>query len=356
MGKEYVDEVNYNNNKKLDEILTTLPYYAKTYFRSIQDSKSSRTLLEYARDLQRFFNYVQNLDVFKDINVLSAPASETLGLLEREDFLDYYDSLRYYTDKSGNHLSKPETLARKSSSLKSFFSFLFKDNYIDRNLSEVLPSSDVKRHNIVTLDYDEIERLSMAIRDVNGMSKNELQKHNLVEKRDLAIVALLLGTGIRVSELVGINLKDIDFKNARISVIRKGGNADEVYFGEDVEGTLQDYIKHGRPALLHKLPDSEKDKQDALFVSWSGKRLSVRSVQDLIKKYGDKAGISAEKHLSPHKFRKTFGTVVLEETGDIAAVADALGHSSIETTKRHYARTAESAKRKVAKVAPKLQK
>ncbi len=354
MGKEYVDDINYINGKKLDEILDTLPYYVKTYFRTIKSSKSSRTLLEYGRDLQRFFNYLQELEVFRDKDIKTLAASETLGKLEREDFLDYYDSLRYFSNKSGQHLSKPETLARKSSSLKSFFSFLFKDNFIDRNLSEVLPSVEVKRHNIVTLDTDEISRLSQAITDTTGMNENELQKHNLVEKRDLSIVALLLGTGIRVSELVGINLKDIDFKNARISVIRKGGNADEVYFGDDVEARLLDYINEGRGPLLHKLSDSEKEKQDALFVSWSGKRLAVRSIQDLIKKYGQKAGISAEKHLSPHKFRKTFGTIVLEETGDIAAVADALGHSSIETTKRHYARTAESAKRKVAKVAPKL--
>ena len=184
------------------------------------------------------------------------------------------------------------------------------------------------------------------------MDNNALQKHNKVELRDLAIITLFLGTGIRVSELVGIDLRDVDFRMARIYIRRKGGNYDEVYFGTDVERVLLDYIENCRPYLF-----SEEDPSPALFLSMKHSRMTPRAIQIMIKNYANKAGISEAKALSPHKFRKTAGThVYMQSGGDLLLTANFLGHKNIETTRKHYTKLNEQYKRKASQFTEELVK
>ena len=160
--------------------------------------------------------------------------------------------------------------------------------------------------------------------------------------RDLAILTLFLDTGIRVSELVGINIDDIDFSLNGFLVTRKGGNQAILYFPDEVAEVLRDYLK----VRLNISP--LEGHEDALFLSLQRKRISVRAVQVMVKKYATLAA-PLKKHLSPHKLRSTFGTNLYHETGDIYLVADVLGHSDVNTTRRHYAAMSDERRRMAAR-------
>ena len=170
------------------------------------------------------------------------------------------------------------------------------------------------------------------------------QKRVFYEKtkeRDLAIVTLLLGTGIRVSECVGLDLKDVDFKNNGITVTRKGGNQMVVYFGDEVAGALENYITGDREAAT---PLSGHEQ--ALFLSTQRKRMGVQAVENMVKKYARQ--VTPNKKITPHKLRSTYGTSLYKETGDIYLVADVLGHKDVNTTKKHYAAIDDNRRRKAA--------
>lgn len=155
----------------------------------------------------------------------------------------------------------------------------------------------------------------------------------------------MLGTGIRVSECVGLNLNDIDLKNDGIRVHRKGGKEVTVYFSDELESLLLSYLAE------RKHMETAKGHEEALFISLQMKRISVRSVEKLVKKYAK--AVAPLKKITPHKLRSTYGTNLYRETGDIYLVADVLGHSDVNTTKKHYA-ALEDDRRKKARNAVKL--
>jgi site-specific recombinase XerD len=159
----------------------------------------------------------------------------------------------------------------------------------------------------------------------------------------VALLTLLLGTGIRVSECVGLNLEDIDNKNRTLRVIRKGGNEALVYYGEEVAQALEAYIKGPRAGL-----QPARGHEQALFISMNLTRITTRSVERLVKKYAQL--VTSLKKITPHKLRSTFGTALYHETGDIYLVADALGHKDVNTTKKHYAAIDEGKRRMAANV------
>ena len=155
--------------------------------------------------------------------------------------------------------------------------------------------------------------------------------------RDVAILTLLLHTGIRVSEMVGIDLQDIDWNERRIKIFRKGRKEQYVYFNEPVHEALEDYIENERKVA--------SEDMNALFISRKGQRISVRAVERLVKKYT--ASAVPMKRITPHKLRSTFATNLYEETGDIYVTSDALGHSSLETVKK-YTNLHDERRRKAA--------
>lgn len=174
--------------------------------------------------------------------------------------------------------------------------------------------------------------------DLTGQRKVYFEK---TKNRDLAILTLLLGTGIRVSECVGLDISDVDFKNNGVKVTRKGGNEMVVYFGEEVENALKMYLYTTRKSTT-TLPGHE----NALFLSTQRKRIGVQAVENMVKKYARQ--ITPNKKITPHKLRSTYGTALYKETGDIYLVADVLGHKDVNTTKKHYAAIDEDRRRQAA--------
>ena len=165
---------------------------------------------------------------------------------------------------------------------------------------------------------------------------------SLENPKHRAEVALLYSSGIRVSELVGINIGDIDFSINGFMVTRKGGNQAILYFPDEVAQVLKDYLK------LRKEITPQPGHEDALFLSLQNRRISVRAVQLMVKKYTALAA-PLKKYLSPHKLRSTFGTNLYRETGDIYLVADVLGHSDVNTTRKHYAAMSDDRRRMAAR-------
>ena len=213
---------------------------------------------------------------------------------------------------------------------------------IKNNPTLLVDMPKLHERNIIRLDADEVASLLDYIEkcgdSLTGQKKVYYENTN---ERDLAFITLLLGTGIRVSELVGLDIQDVDFKNGGIKVTRKGGNEMVVYFGEEVEKALLNYIemrKNITPVAGH---------EHALFYSTQRKRIGIQAVENLVKKYASQ--ITTTKKITPHKLRSTYGTALYRETGDIYLVADVLGHKDVNTTRKHYAAMDENRRRLAAK-------
>ena len=145
---------------------------------------------------------------------------------------------------------------------------------------------------------------------------------------------------MRVSECVGLNLSDIDSSINGLKITRKGGNEAVLYFGREVEEALKFYLEERK----HIIP--QNGHEDALFLSMQKRRLTVRAVENIVKKYA--SVVTRMKKISPHKLRSTYGTALYSETGDIYLVADVLGHKDVNTTRRHYAQMEDSRRRMAA--------
>ena len=143
-----------------------------------------------------------------------------------------------------------------------------------------------------------------------------------------------------MSECVGLDIGDVDFKNNGIKVVRKGGNEMVVYFGDEVEKALRDYLEE----RLGITPVA--GNENALFLSTQRKRIGVQAVENLVKKYARE--ITTTKKITPHKLRSTYGTSLYQETNDIYLVADVLGHKDVNTTKKHYAAMDDARRRSAA--------
>ena len=233
---------------------------------------------------------------------------------------------------------------RKLSSLRSFYKYFFKKELIKTNPVSLVDLPKLKEKQIVRLEPNEVVTLLDNIENGNKLTKAQSKYHTKTAKRDLAITALLLGTGIRISECVGLNIKDFDFENNSFVVTRKGGAETILFISEEVKEILLDYLKNVRYAVI---PIDAKD-DDCMFISLQRKRLTVSSIEKMVKKYSQ-TSIPLKK-ISPHKLRSTFGTNLYRETNDIYLVADVLGHKDVNTTKKHYAAIEEDKRRIAAKV------
>ena len=212
---------------------------------------------------------------------------------------------------------------------------------ISVNPTVIVDMPKLHKREIVRLDYDEVADLLDYVEHggdaMTGMKKTYFEKNKV---RNLALITLLLGTGIRVSECVGLDIEDIDFKNNRIRIIRKGGKEDFVYFGDEVCEALAAYYNE------RKTINAKDGHEHAFFLSIQKRRITVQAVEDLVK---DAAGhVTTVKHITPHKLRSTYGTSLYRETGDIYLVAEVLGHNDVNTTRRHYAALDEDRKRRAA--------
>lgn len=340
-NKNYHEEQNKQNILKMRAVLATLPPFCKQFFRGIENTTSSRTRLAYAYDIRLFFEFIHETNgIYHKKDIVDFPLT-LLDEIGREDVEEYMEYLSLYL-RDGQEITNDERgKSRKLASLRSFYNYFYKNEMIQTNPPSLVPMPKLHEKEIVRLDPNEVAILLDQVEDGSKLTANQLRFHEKTKVRDLALLTLLLGTGIRVSECVGLNIHDVDFDNLGIKIRRKGGYEDIVYFGEEVEQALSDYLQQRNHII------ASQGHEEALFLSIQNRRITVRAVENLVKKYASL--VTGLKKITPHKLRSTYGTTLYQETGDIYLVADVLGHKDVNTTRKHYAAMQDENKRKAAK-------
>ncbi len=341
---KYNEQVDIENIKKLRTMLSELPGFFKDFFRGIEPRTQSRTQIAYAYDIKIFLQFLleENPSIKKSYgSVTEIPISvlESLTVTDIEEYMEYLK----YRDTDGKKISNKENaIKRKISTLKSVFKYFYRTEKLRENIMERVQLPKLHSKEIIRLDINEVAMMIDEAERGEGLSDRQRAYHGKTKIRDVALLSLLLGTGIRVSECVGLDISDVDFKNNGILIHRKGGKEVTIYFSDEVKEALQNYYDE-RVLILE-----ESGHEGAFFLSMQNKRLSVRSVENLVKKYAKI--ISPLKKITPHKLRSTYGTNLYKETGDIYLVADVLGHSDVNTTKKHYAAIEDDRRRNARNV------
>ena len=341
--RTYHEQADIANTLRLREVLKTLPPFAKDYFRAIEPRTSSKTRISYAYDIRIFFQFlIENNPVYKEYAITDFSLKD-LDKIEPVDIEEYLEYLKVYNDGDDHLVTNHEQgLSRKMSSLRSFYTYFYKHQMINTNPADFVDMPKIHEKAIIRLDYDEVASLLDYVDhggdELTGQAKAYFEK---TKNRDLAILTLLLGTGIRVSECVGLDLNDVDFKNNSIKVTRKGGNQMYIYFGEEVEEALKFYMYNER-----KETTALSGSENALFLSTRRQRMGVQAIENMVKKYAKR--VTPNKKITPHKLRSTYGTALYKETGDIYLVADVLGHKDVNTTKKHYSAIDDNRRRSAA--------
>lgn len=341
---KYNEQVDIENIKKLRTMLSELPAFFKDFFRGIEPRTQSRTQIAYAYDIKIFLQFLleENPSIkksYKSVTEIPISVLESLTVTDIEEYMEYLK----YRDTDGKKISNKENaIKRKISTLKSVFKYFYRTEKIGENIMERVQLPKLHSKEIIRLDIDEVVMMIDEAERGEGLSDRQRAYHGKTKIRDVALLSLLLGTGIRVSECVGLDISDVDFKNNGILIHRKGGKEVTIYFSDEVKEALQNYYDE-RVLILE-----ESGHEGAFFLSMQNKRLSVRSVENLVKKYAKI--ISPLKKITPHKLRSTYGTNLYKETGDIYLVADVLGHSDVNTTKKHYAAIEDDRRRSARNV------
>lgn len=337
-SSDYYQERNLKNLDKIDQLLEELPPFCEDFLRGIETRTSVLTRLNYVYDLRIFFDFLVHRKYRgKSVLELTLEDLESVTDTDIEIFLSHLSNYRF----GDKRLSCDERAkARKLSTVRSMFKYFFNKGLIEVNQTAKVATPKLHEKEIIRLESDEVSSLLDTAEYGDGLSPHASGYHDKTKIRDSAILTLFLGTGIRISELVGLNNESIDFSNNSFVVTRKGGNHAILYFSEEVGDALAAYLaqKENDP----RIPPEEH----ALFLSLQYRRISVRAVENLVKKYAKI--VSPLKKITPHKLRSTYGTALYRETGDIYIVADVLGHRDVNTTRKHYAAITEDHRRSVA--------
>ena len=337
----YREHTDTENILKLRQVLSTLPAFCKDYFRAIDSTTTTKTRISYAYDIRIFFQFLLDENpVFKNY-AMTDFSVDVLDQIKAIDLEEYMEYLKVYQNGDKTETNGERGLKRKISALRSFYAYYYKREMIHSNPTVLIDVPKIHDKSIIRLDTDEVALLLDYIEHCgDSLTGQKRVYYEKTKERDLAIVTLLLGTGIRVSECVGLDIEDVDFKNNGIKVTRKGGNEMVVYFGEEVEKTLKRYLEVR--AGITPLAGHEH----ALFYSAQRKRMGVQAVENMVKKYSRQ--ITTTKKITPHKLRSTYGTALYQETGDIYLVADVLGHKDVNTAKKLYAALDDARRRQAA--------
>ncbi|KPU44836.1 tyrosine recombinase XerS [Oxobacter pfennigii] len=345
----YQEELKHKQTLKLREQINMLPNFCKEFFIGIEPTTSILTRISYSYDLNMFFGYlVENHSYFskKSVHEIILSDLELISSADIESFMEYLNfyvkphkdnpehTLEYSNDNKGK--------ARKLACIRSFYKYFYKRQRIKVNPASFVDMPKITEKPIIRLEVDEVARLLDIVESGEELTETQLRYQKYTRARDIAILSLFLGTGIRVSELVGVNISDIDFNLNGFKITRKGGNQVILYFSNEVKSALENYINERKEIT------PIAGYEDALFLSLQRKRINVRSVQTLVKKYTSM--VTNLKNISPHKLRSTYGTNLYRETGDIYIVADVLGHRDVNTTKKHYAAIDDEKRRMAAKI------
>ncbi len=338
--------------EKYIHYLDLLPDSAVGFFMKNNDVYQLSTKLAYASDLQLFFEWMLSSTDYSSASNIKNITVQEIAKLDDRDIDAYMIYLDHYRSLSKGKIMERENQAasksRKLSALREYFRYLLKTRTIPVNPTDLVNSPKLRRDKAITiLSKEQKERMLDESYNGNFKSKpgqterGRKKAQSMRDKtrlRDTSIIALFFATGLRVSELININLFDMDFNERSIMIIRKGGGKGLVYFNDEAGDLIQRYLLEERPALLGEDPDNPdyKFKDGPLFIARGGNRITKRRVQQIVEEYSSFA-VPANMKVGCHVLRKTFGTEVNNEY-DLTVAQQALGHADSSTTSRYYAK------------------
>lgn len=336
-----MSEKAYNKNdekyiEKVNRLLEQFPGYIRGYLYDIENSILPKTRYMYLYDLKLFFEFLisQNPSL-SDISEI------TIEYLNRLDYNDFTEYTHYMIGSVSD-----KTRARRLSSLQRFWKYMYERKLVTANQDfYTISRPKLRKGNIVYMNEEEMSALLNNVE--NGSSLTEVQRKRTKKQssRDMAIISLLLGTGIRVSECVSLDIKDIDLKNNAVHVFRKGRKEMTLYYSDEVCANLSLYMDDRGQMEV------QAEDKDALFISRNHRRITARAVENLVRKYASEE-VVGNKHITAHKLRTSYGTSLYRNSSDLYLTATALGHSSVQTTKDYYAAQSENALKSAVKGAP----
>ena len=307
MPNDYHTQAQLDRTKRLRELQHELPDFCSDYFMAIEQQTSVLTRLSYAYDLKLFFQYLSSeLPKFSGKPVTEFTAAD-ISQVTKQDLERYARYLTLYvkneTLEDGETASREMTnheygIKRKYASLRAFYKYLFAEGLIESNTASLVPLPKLHEHAIIRLDVDEVARILDVAESGQSLPKSCQKYHNITKKRDVAMLSLFLGTGIRISECVGLNIDDFDFEQNAFVVTRKGGKEVILYLSDEVADALKAYLVERKE--VEALPGHE----NAFFLSIQRRRITQRAVENMVKKYAAiaaplKKKISATQHISP---------------------------------------------------------
>lgn len=282
--------------------MNRLQHYITDFRRWLEAEKgySAHTVSSYLRDLQEFEDHLTSE---KDVAAISG-----------RDIRSFIVSLH------GTNASS--SVARKLSSLRTFFKFLVREKVLASDPAAGVAGPKAGKNIPVFLTVDEVFQLL-----------EEPGESDRFRTRDRAILEFLYSTGIRVAELVSRNLSDLDFASEVVSVRGKGNKERLVPVGRHAREAVELWLPQREQLILDRVKRGREVDREPLFLNGRGSRLSVRSVERLVKAYGERAGII--QTVTPHALRHSFATHLLEMGADLRSVQELLGHSSLSSTQRY---------------------
>ncbi len=279
--------------------------YLKQFLQHLRYERnvSQHTLRNYSSDLEQFREYLLLKGKVQDISV-----SEIDHLTIREWMAELHGESK-----------KKTSIARKLASLRTFFQFLVREGVQENNPAKLVATPKVERKLPTHLSMEDAVRF-LETPDLN----------NDLGRRDRAILEFLYATGMRVGELVGLNLKEIDFREKLVRVTGKHKKQRILPFGEPALQALMYYLNETRATFLNNCPPSERDDQ-AVFLNYQGTRITTRSVGRMVDKY-IKLCTEINRDISPHSLRHSFATHLLDQGADLRDIQELLGHARLSTT------------------------
>lgn len=330
----YKTQVDVKSLQLTKNVLCELPPYVTDYINSRMSSTSAKTLLQYTYSIRRFFSWLHQSAPELLQQPMSSISLDVLANITARDIEEYMMYLQSDTKNQNGRAGAAQKLA----AIGSLFSYLYRHDDIPADpCAKVERPKLVKDKRIIYLSDKECIKL-LDIIEFGDPSIPDHQLHYLENTRcrDLAITTLMLNTGIRLSECVGLDIGDIDLNERKIQVYRKGGKYQYLPINDEVIEILSAYLQQRKQIVV-----TDKQHSKALFLSMQNRRITGTAIENMLRKYILFAGIT--KPITPHKLRKTYGTALYRKSKDIFMTANALGHENVDTTSRHYVDdTAES--------------
>jgi integrase/recombinase XerC len=328
--------------------LEALPDFVFMYIDQYYRGDSVNTQLGYTIDIRVFLNFLR-LHRFRTIERLEDFTCDDINAVTVDDLIKFKAYLREYEIETVGEngsvtrrtvTNSPFGINRKLSAVRGLFTYLYKTDRISQNITDKIDFAVLNQKIKKPLTTQE----TVSLIDVLYNGENYFEGRALTEylnrkQRDITLFITYLGTGVRVSELIALNLDDVSFDTMSFIVTRKGGDQQEIFMPPQVIEEMAAYVQI-RKGL------TAKDKR-ALFISRSGTRLTVSAVEKLLKNYCAAVGITHPDKTRPHALRRTFACNLLEDGIDIKMVAELMGHKNIQVTHKYYAQYNSKARKEV---------